>query len=196
MINFKCSNEYILKDITTAFNRILNVMEISSNYYVGTIVEYIKDPDNHIDINILTESQALEDTHNTNKDLISFRAYIIYDITVFYTRYETDESIIWLILHEIAHRIMRTDARTFCIMRMVDQVIANEYAKTHYPDHNSTDEKSFDFGLPLYNQTYFTSLYEKTDFHNALLEEQICNTFATMVIGKDYSRNWWEERRI
>ncbi len=193
MINFKCSNDDMKLDIQDTFKRAMQVMKSAPNYYVTHIIDYIESTENEINVNILNEAEAVADEHNINENLTTFRAYIIYDIIVFYTRYETVESIVWLIFHEIAHSILRTDLRTFCVFRMVDQVMANEYAKKRIPDHNSTFDKTLDFSKPLYDQEYFKKLYDKTDFHDILLEERICNIFATMIIGKNYNRNWWEK---
>lgn len=193
MINFKCSNEDMQRDIQNAFERIMQVMKDVSNYYIFHIVDYIESSEKQITINILNEAETINDEYNTNKNLTSFRAYIIHDITIFYTRYETVESIVWLIFHEIAHSILRTDMRTFCVFRMVDQAMTNEYAKKYIPGHNSAFDKTLDFSKPLYNQEYFKKLYDRTEFHDMLLEERISNIFATMIMGKNYNRTWWEK---
>lgn len=95
-------------------------------------------------------------------------------IYVFINEGETLDSIKWVITHELTHANLRENL-------FLKRILIN----------------SFNVTLKKYNiktvDEYEREL--KNDvFHEDLLEEQICNRFATEVVGYNFDRIWWRQQ--
>lgn len=95
-------------------------------------------------------------------------------IFVFYNRGETLESLKWLISHELTHANLRQNKYLRSLLNLNLRREMNE--------NNISSLENYE------------KMLESDSFHENLLEEQICNEFATNMIGKNYDRLWWKKQ--
>ena len=151
------------------------------NIYFNTIMYYINN-NKDILINIGTEDELLKDSYNKTGTLTQYRGYNVENrINLFYTRYENIDSLIHSLLHEFCHYIFSQNALTINLMHILNGGILKEKGII---DDFKTDYLT----MPNYEQ-----LTTKDEIHEDLIEEKICDYFATTIIGKDYNRQWWRE---
>lgn len=102
-------------------------------------------------------------------------------IVIHGTRYETIESIKWILLHELGHRIIKKYSSVLSLMYFVREKFYKE------------------IGLFKGEQEYYSLApnwreeYHKDEVHEKDPEEILVSSFATNIIGFDYSRHWWRE---
>lgn len=92
---------------------------------------------------------------------------------VFLNDGETIDSILWVVVHELTHANLRDNP----FMR---KVLNMNLTKTMHDMNINPNE--------------YEKLIQNDEFHEKLLEEQICNEFATNVMGFSYDRYWWREQ--
>lgn len=110
-------------------------------------------------------------------DKYSYRAFTLpmeKVIYVFFNEGETIESLKWVIAHELTHANLRTSNYLKVILNHNRQLVMSQY--------NITCQKEYEKKL------------KDDSFHEDMLEEKICNKFATDLIGKNYDRNWWRNK--
>lgn len=93
---------------------------------------------------------------------------------VFYNRGETIDSLKWLVSHELSHANLRENLylRTLLNLNFKRELSMNN----------------------IRTQEEYENMLESDSFHEDLLEEQICNAFATNLVGKNYDRYWWKKQ--
>lgn len=100
-------------------------------------------------------------------------------IVIHCTRYETLESIQWIFLHELGHKIIKKYSSVMSLLYFVRE----KFYK--------------DIGLFKGRQEYYSQApnwyeeYHKDEIHENDPEEILVSQFATNLIGFDYSRKWW-----
>lgn len=110
-------------------------------------------------------------------DFYAFRAFVEYscrNICVFYTKYETPDSILWILAHEFAHYHIHKSQAFARYMRYKNQLAFAKY--------------DFD---PNYNDDIV---------HEMWFEEQFCNDFANFQSGagdgdRCFDRVWWRNQK-
>lgn len=153
---------------------------MKDNIYFSSIMSQIINDD--LLLHIGTEGELLEDVYNETKTLTQYRAYSIENkIIIFYTKYENIDSMIHVLLHELCHYILGKNSITSLLMKTLNGGFLKE--KGIVNDFKSNYEL-----IPNYEQ-----LTTNDDIHENLVEERLCDYFATTVIGEDYSRHWWRE---
>lgn len=94
---------------------------------------------------------------------------------IFLNEGENIHSLSWVIAHELTHiNILQNN--------YLNSICKNNYFKT-------LNERSMS------NGDYEKNL-KNDDFHDSLLEEQIANSIATGLIGKNYGREWWRNQLL
>lgn len=162
-------------------DRVLGRMK--ENYYFNILYGEIL-ANSNLNILIKDEEETLEDEFNVNKSLTEFRGYQCKDdIVVFATRYETEESVEFIIFHEIFHYIIDRDLGSWCLMKMLNQdflfsegLISKEDLKVNYVDISN-----------------YVDAYETDEIHEAMPEEKMCNDFARFITKINRDRLWWRE---
>jgi len=161
-------------EITNLLEQISNI-----NTYGYVIKSYLEKEDFEI---IFTDEDSIfkEDTKIT--DLITRRGYAEYDkIVIHYTRYETTESIKWIFLHELGHRIINKYTSVKSLLYFVREKFYKDIGLFN-------GEQEYYSQAPNWNEEY-----HKDEVHENDPEEILVSNFATNIIGKDYSRHWWRE---
>jgi len=108
-----------------------------------------------------------------------FRAWNDYEdktVIVFVDEAETDESIFWLIIHEIMHIEIRSGWLLL-------------YSGLYREVEKKARKLDLSFG------GYLNLIRRDDDLHESDPEEEICNRVATSLIGKDCGRKWWRSRK-
>lgn len=150
------------------------------NIYFNSIMAQIINDD--LIIHIGTEEELLNDVYNKTKTLTQYRAYNIGNkITIFYTKYENIDSLVFVLLHELCHYIFRKNQLTVNLIQLLNGGFYKE--KGIIKDFKSNYEST-----PNYEQ-----LTTKDEIHENLIEERLCDYFAKTIVGEDYSRSWWRE---
>lgn len=159
------------------------VEKLKSNYFLNLIymLDLVK---SDLHVVVKNEEQTLEDEFNVNKSLTEFRGYQCKDdIVVFATRYETKESVEFIIFHEIFHYVMDRALGPWCLLKVLNQ-------KFLYDTYLLEDkELKEDYR---YIDSYIKA-YDKDRYHEAMPEEKMCNDFAKFITGNDRDRFWWRE---
>lgn len=99
------------------------------------------------------------------------------EIFIFVDECENDDSIIWLIMHELTHiDIHHSNIMNFFLGIQRDQWLKN---------------------IKLSPDDYFSpTMMNRDELHEADPEEQVCNNVAsTFLCGKTYDRAWWRKRK-
>ena len=142
--------------------------EISDSPYVKFLQSYIELTNFDVEIK--------EEERDYRAETLNDKSIVIYKHKV-----ETDESLQWIFLHELAHLIFMRQPQISALLQI---------AKAEYYRKVGLD---FD-GIQYWSSGDFWKLYNSDDGHENDLEEIICNNFATFIIGSDYSRKWWRDR--
>ncbi|KIL35146.1 hypothetical protein SD71_16085 [Cohnella kolymensis] len=116
----------------------------------------------------------------------SFRAFNMmkeHQIYIFVDESETLESLLWITFHELTHTALH-----------------DEKLLIYYFSHKRDDfiMERFNFRNPqAASDFYFAdeTISLQDEIHENLPEEKFCNDLATRIVGFDYSRPWWRERR-
>lgn len=95
-------------------------------------------------------------------------------IFIFENTGETEESILWLTIHELSHAAIRETPYLGKIFSIILKASIHKATKG--------------------NPNLYDTLIGDDNFHDSLLEEQLCNNLATCMIGKDYGRKWWRNQ--
>lgn len=143
-------------------------------------------PSVDVTIHILPDSEKraiYDQTHEgwEYKGDDSFRAFnmlkekIIY---IFVDDAETQDSMLWLVFHELTHT-----------------AISNEILLAYYFAHKRDDFLLDTHGITIDQYFADETISLRDDVHENLPEEVFCNQVATRIVGADYSRPWWRERR-
>lgn len=109
-----------------------------------------------------------------------FRAWSSHDeksIVIFKDEVETEESLIWLLIHELTH----------LEIRLAPWLLI--YSGLFYEAENI--RKNLNVSL----HDYCQMIRENDDLHENDPEEKLCNYVATTLVGKSYDRHWWRERK-
>jgi len=117
------------------------------------------------------------DFERDNIGVYSFRAFVEYscrNICIFYTKYETPDSVLWMIAHEFAHYHIHKSPAFAKYMRY----------------KNRQETAKYDF-TPNYNDDLV---------HEMHFEERFCNDFANYETGdgnsdRCYDRVWWRNQK-
>lgn len=86
---------------------------------------------------------------------------------------ETEESVKWLIMHEITHAYV---SEYLLKLRDLEDLAVNELATR----------------LKINS---YKEIVENDGLHESLPEEALANTVATMIVGADYNRFWWRKKQ-
>ena len=88
--------------------------------------------------------------------------------------YETQESLCWILLHELGHMTAVKIKKTlgYDLLVMLSGGSLNDMSKEEYNEYVSNDV-----------------------IHEARYEEQFANQFANTIIGKSYDRYWWRKNK-
>jgi hypothetical protein len=115
-----------------------------------------------------------------NESMTEFRGYAKETrIIICFTRYETTESVKWLLLHEIGHWVLMHNQDSAAFMNISRQ--------QHYKNVGICKGVN-----TIYNaEPGFHKEYMKDAVHDADPEEHISNLFATAILGEDLGRPWW-----
>ena len=176
MIRF-AKNADIVNDIINKINKLAQ-----DNIYFNSIMFQINNNNSDLIIDICTEDELLNDVYNKSNTLTQYRAYTIRNkINLFYTRYENIDSLIYLLLHELCHYIIGQDPMTANLIQILNAGFYKEKGIIN------------DFKKPYELTPNYEQLTTKDEIHENLVEERLCDYFATTVVGKDYSRQWWRE---
>lgn len=111
------------------------------------------------------------------KDKNSYRAFTYpYEkcVFIFFNENENIESLKWLIAHELTHANLRDNTY---LKNILNLNLKRELSK------NNID-----------NLEKYNDMIKNDTLHEEMLEEQICNEFATNMIGKNYDRLWWRKQ--
>lgn len=155
-------------------------MYLSENVYATEIFKILTTVD--FNINVKNEEELTKDIYNESKTLTQYRAYTIgNNINIFNTRYETVESLTYVLFHEICHYMIRLNDLTFLLFEQLNALSLKEKGLVK-------DFKEQASSIPNFEQ-----LTTEDDIHENLPEEQICNAFAEAIVGKNYNRLWWRE---
>lgn len=104
-------------------------------------------------------------------------------ITMYFSQYETVESMTWLFLHELGHMFIQHS-----------EVIKG---MLHYAKRQDYEKKGIGSKVKVYwLDDKYDEFYNSDEGHESDLEEHIVSEFATYVIGKDYSRAWWRNQIV
>lgn len=95
-------------------------------------------------------------------------------IYVYFNEGETIESLKWLIAHELSHANLRNNP-------FIEMTLQKNFKE--YLEQNKVK-----------SQTEYENLLKNDKFHENMLEEQICNSFATTIVGFNYDRTWWRNQ--
>lgn len=117
------------------------------------------------------------DFHRDNVGLYSHRAFVEHigrNICIYYTRYETPDSILWLLAHEFAHYHIHKSYAFSAYMRF----------------QNQKENKKYDFA-----PSYSDDLVHEMNF-----EERFCNEIANFKSGdgtneRCFDRIWWRNQK-
>lgn len=152
-----------------------------NNIYLNTIMYHINSG-NDLLIHIGTEEELLNDERNKSGTLTQFRGYIIENkIILFYTRYETIDSLVHSILHELCHYIFSQNLLNISLLRLLNGGFLKEKGVIE------------DFKEDYTTITNYEQITTKDEIHENLIEERLCDYFAKTIVGEDYSRSWWRE---
>lgn len=97
-------------------------------------------------------------------------------IGIYFTQYETIESITWLIIHELTHFAIRESG----ILDLYFLLCRDDFAE------------SLSYNPTLFAKDY--NLHRQDEIHENIPEEAFANSVATKIIGKNYDRKWWREQ--
>ncbi len=168
---------------TIVENGIMNrINELAqNNIYLNTIMYHINN-EKDLSIHIGTEEELLNDSYNKTGTLTQYRGYTVENkINLFYTRYENIDSLIHSLMHEFCHYIFSQNQLTINLMCILNGEFLKEKGII-------SDFKTDYLTMPDYEQ-----LTTRDEIHENLIEEKICDYFATTIIGKNYDRQWWRE---
>lgn len=117
---------------------------------------------------------------NPYKNNRQYRAYSYppeNKVFIFINEGETMESLLWLLAHELSHHNIRQNKylKKCCNVAM-SQLLASK--------NITWDEFIANYDVYVADD----------NFHDSILEEQICNAFATSLVGYDFGRKWWKEQ--
>lgn len=148
------------------------------NFYGKMLYDAIKA--SGLEIFILDESWC---ERQGNRDMKQFRGYAKEkEIVMFFTRFETEESMKWLLLHEIGHWALMQSIGCMSFMSIARQ--------KHYQNKGMCNGNDTMY----YNQQGFQEEYRKDAVHDSDPEEHLANIFADGVMGASYGRPWWRKR--
>lgn len=162
-------NELIIKELMERISKI--------NTYGYFLSAYLEKEDFEV---IFTDEESMFKVDTKITDMTTRRGYTEdFKIVIHCTKYETIDSIKWLFLHELGHRILRKYTSVMSLMYFVRE----KFYK--------------DIGLFNGEQEYYSRVsnwyeeYQKDEVHENDPEEILVSNFATNIIGKNYSRAWW-----
>ncbi len=110
-----------------------------------------------------------------NLDINEFRGMSWDDGTIMLNNtYETEESLCWIMLHELGHITAQQIASKFDYdtLEILSGGALSEMSKEQYTEYCSNDE-----------------------IHESRFEEIFANQFANVIIGKCYDRYWWRKNK-
>jgi len=165
---------------TIAESEIQNLLNTISeiNTYGYIIFNYLRQENFEI---IFTNEDSMFKEDVFIKDMVTRRAYCTDSkIVIHYTRYENIESIKWLFLHELGHKILKNYLSVAALMYFVRE----DYYKNNLKIFNR-EQNFFSEAPEFYNK------YREDSIHENDPEEILVSQFATNLIGNDYSRDWW-----
>jgi hypothetical protein len=159
-----------------------------NNYYFRPIHDFIKLCD--CEVVIKRDEEIKEDVFNIEHSYESFRGYHIgHTITLFYSKYETQESMVFVLFHELFHEIVSNDETIRSIFNMINQLNTQKFLT------NARRDGLIDVTTNIFQEPEFKRLYDESDyFHDNLSEEHTANDFATALIGFKYDRAWWRQQ--
>lgn len=132
-------------------------------------------------VRVFDEAQALSDPMNSTKSLTRFRGYLINNvITLYFTRYETLDSIVSSLLHEVCHAIIQSNPMTFYVIATLNGTTLKEHG--------------VDLATPFWTKQEVSELCKDDAVHERLYEEKMCDSFAAAVTGYTYNREWWRKQ--
>jgi hypothetical protein len=147
------------------------------NTYGYIIKRYLEKEDFEV---IFTDEDSIFKVDNKISNMTTRRGYAEDNkIVIHCTRYETIESIKWIFLHELGHRILKKYTSVMSLMYFIRE----KFYK--------------DIGIFKSEQEYYSQApnwyeeYHKDEVHENDPEEKIVSDFATNLIGNNYSRLWW-----
>ena len=136
-----------------------------------------------ITVTIGGEQELIDDPHNTSKTIKEFRSYCLMgNIFLFYTKYETDESLVHLFLHELCHIFIQKNPYTF---HMMQAMTGNKIVNEGY---------DIDISEQFWASKKCENIIKSNDIHDSLPEETLCDDFASSMLGFRYDRSWWMNR--
>lgn len=150
------------------------------NTYGAIIADYICEKED-LTITFANEKTMFEKEEGL-KNLTTCRGFATdTEIVVFCTRYESLESIKWILLHEIGHSILKSNLP----VRSLSYFVKEKFYK---------DEGIYTGEAEYYTeQPGWREEYQKDGIHENDPEEVFVSEFATSIMGVDYSRKWWRE---
>lgn len=95
-------------------------------------------------------------------------------IFVYYNKGENLESLKWIIIHELTHANLRENI-------FLKSILSLNLRNTMHKYNISSQQE-------------YEKMLGNDNFHEDMLEEQICNEFATNFIGENYDRIWWRNQ--
>lgn len=99
-------------------------------------------------------------------------------IVIYYSRYEDQNSVDWLVLHEVTHFVISQN-------RLLKEYFNKK--EIEYLQRRNIDPEEY--------YSDFSNAYMSDQIHEGLPEEVFANDVATRELDRcDYSRKWWRER--
>lgn len=158
-------------------------MIIQSKFDESFFLTILKDQileNSDLTITIKDQFETYADVENVNNSLTEFRGYQKgNEIVAFYTKYETDESILHIIFHELFHYVIDRDLGAWCLLKSINQYYLKDKKIIENTKINYMKDKKFE------------EEYERDVIHDNIPEEKLANDFATYIVGDDYDRRWW-----
>lgn len=170
------------EETAKVINSVLDMIN-EENYFFKPIYDYLQQPD--LTIIIKNEQESLTDVLNEDSTLTEFRAYLQYEtIVIYHTRYETLNSIVWILLHEIMHYVINYNTIVYCMFKVLNQNFLVDNGIHISLDNNYQHDINF------------INAYKKDSVHEHMPEEKLCNNFATFLLGYNCDRKWWRKQIV
>lgn len=147
------------------------------NTYGYIIKAYLEQEDFEV---IFTSEESMFDTDSQIKDMVTRRGFAEDKrIVIHCTKYESVESIKWIFIHELGHIIIKKYGSVMALMYFVKEKFYKDIGL-------------FNGQYDYYSQVEgWNEEYHKDEVHESDPEEILVSSFATNLIGFDYSRHWW-----
>ena len=131
-------------------------------------------------LEIGSEQDLIKDSHNASQTIKEFRSYYLPGkIYLFATRYETDDSIFHLFLHELCHALVSLNPLMhYGLLAATGQYIISL-------------GKELDIKSDFWTTEEYENIIKGSDIHDLLPEEKLCDSFASSLVGFKYDRSWW-----